>query len=257
MTTGEDVLRVTAAVADEVLGGDLDAVFALGSLAHGGFAPLVSDVDVALVLRYVTAASAGRVAAVARRVREELPGPLSDRLSLFWADWQGVLGGGDVGRLPAVDRLDLLDSGRLLHGTDRRPGAVRPTANELVRQAAVFATVRFDRAYLRGLCDAGRLLAQGVRPVTKTVLFPVRFLHTVESGRIGRNDEAVGSYRGPSAPLVQAALDWRTTGITDVGGARALLEAHLVPLHLEFLDAYAEVAPALRVRRQELANMGC
>src|SRR5690242_9058383 len=48
--TGDDVLVDAVRVAGERLGARLLAAYALGSLAHGGFSPLVSDVDLALVL---------------------------------------------------------------------------------------------------------------------------------------------------------------------------------------------------------------
>ena len=264
MSSGEDVLAVTAGAAVEVFGDELEAVFALGSLAHGGFAPLVSDVDVALVLARLEPGSAGRVRRVAATVRERAPGELAGRLSLFWSDLDGVRNGGDGGRLPAVDRLDLLDHGRLLHGTDRRAPAVRPTAGELVADGARFAAERFDAGYLDELRHPGRLLARGVRPVTKAVLFPVRFGYTLASGRIGRNDAAVDWYLGGSgdggagahAPLVAAAFGWRREGLAADAGE--LLERHLVGLYREFLDRYAEsiadpdLAAALRGRRSEL-----
>lgn len=259
MTTGEDVLAVTAAAAAELFGHDLEAVFALGSLAHGGFAPLVSDVDVALVLARLDPGSAGRVQRVAATVRERAPGELAARLSLFWSDLDGVRRGGGAGRLPAVDRLDLLDHGRLLHGTDRRAPAVRPRTDELVLDGARFAADRFVAGYLDDLRHPGRLLARGVRPVTKAVLFPVRFGYTLASGRIGRNDAAVDWYvggAGAHAPLVAAAFDWRRDGLAADAGE--LLDRHLVGLYREFLDRYAEsitdpeLAAALRARRSEL-----
>jgi predicted nucleotidyltransferase len=48
--TGDDVLADAVRAGRESLGGRLLAAYALGSLAHGGFSPLVSDVDVALIL---------------------------------------------------------------------------------------------------------------------------------------------------------------------------------------------------------------
>lgn len=62
---------------------------------------------------------------------------------------------------------------------------------------------------------ADLLAATGVRWTTKIVLFPVRFLFTAETGEEGTNDVAAHHYlartEAPGAPLVAAALDWRTT----------------------------------------------
>jgi hypothetical protein len=48
-------------------------------------------------------------------------------------------GEGDGGRFPAVDRLDLIENGRLLAGVDARTGLARPTAGELLINGAEFA----------------------------------------------------------------------------------------------------------------------
>src|SRR5699024_5470704 len=50
MPDGEDVLADVVRVASQTLGDRLIAVYALGSLAHGGFSPLVSDIDAAVIL---------------------------------------------------------------------------------------------------------------------------------------------------------------------------------------------------------------
>ena len=47
---GEAVLAQALAAYQTALGSRLVAAYALGSLAHGGFSPLVSDVDIGLVL---------------------------------------------------------------------------------------------------------------------------------------------------------------------------------------------------------------
>jgi predicted nucleotidyltransferase len=47
---GEAVLEEAVTASKETLGARLLAAYALGSLAHGGFAPLASDVDLGLVL---------------------------------------------------------------------------------------------------------------------------------------------------------------------------------------------------------------
>lgn len=236
---GEEVLRAAVHAAVELLGEDLDAAFAIGSLAHGGFAPLVSDVDLALVLRTVSSESDSRIARIAEQVRTG--GPMAQRLSVFWSDWAGVRGEGQpAGRLPQVDRLDLMDSGRLLYGTDRRDGGTLPGHDELVLDAARFAATRFDQAYLESLLVPEQLLSRGVRPVTKAVLFPVRFLYTLHTGKLGLNEHAATWYRGrPSEPLVSAALRWRLDGLTDPGEARELLEKHLPGLYREFFAEYS------------------
>jgi hypothetical protein len=242
--TGERVLDEAVRAARRVFGRRLEAAFALGSLAHGGFAPQVSDVDLALVVREVGPATRLRLYLVRWIARRRCgPGP-ADRLSVFWGRWSDVhRGAADGVRLPPVDRLDLLEHGRLLAGTDRRAGAVPPTADDLVLDGATFTDRLYDDAHVARLRTPADLLAAGARLVTKAVLFPVRFLWTLHTGLAGANADAVRWYtaehRGAHAPLVEAAGRWRHDGVHP-GDAVALdlLATHLLPLQREFLAAY-------------------
>lgn len=92
--------------------------------------------------------------------------------------------------------------------------------------------------------DPAALVRSGPRPVTKTVLFPVRFLHTLRTGEIGRNEAAVASYAGEHRSLAEAALAWRTGGLADPVAAVDLVGAHLVGLYREFVDAHLDALPA-------------
>ena len=248
MTSGENVLDRAVDEAVREFGPSLSGAYALGSLAHGGFAPLVSDVDLMLVLDAVEESTRSRVDVVRERVRRDDPSELADRLSVFWADWPGVRAGvGPHGRLPEVDRLDLLDSGRLLHGQDRRNGAERPEAGTIVRQAAEFAVERFDDRYVVKLEHPELLVDEGPRSVTKAVLFPVRFLYTLATGHIGRNDDASDWFgrHHHGGELVTAAMAWRAGGIADPAEARRLMAAHLVPIHTTFATRYVRALEEL------------
>lgn len=239
---GQKVLDRAVETAAADFGPQLAAAFALGSLAHGGFAPLVSDVDLMLVLDVVDRDTPARVDELRRRVRGSEQTDLADRLSVFWADWAGVQTGvGRHGRLPEVDRLDLLEAGRLLHGVDRRSGSVPPQAAVITRQTAEFALQKFDDTYLAGLDDTAQLVDAGARPTTKAVLFPVRFLYTLHTGRIGRNEDAAGWFpvHYPHGELITAAMSWREHGVTDPTSAQGLLERHLVPIYAIFAGEYA------------------
>lgn len=88
--TADQVVADAVDAARAIFGSEIEAIYTLGSLAHGGFAPLVSDIDVALVVRDTGADTAARIAAVQELVVERASSPLSDRLSIFWGDWQAV-----------------------------------------------------------------------------------------------------------------------------------------------------------------------
>jgi hypothetical protein len=241
--TADKVVDQTVEAARTVFGEEIEAIYTLGSLAHGGFAPLVSDVDVAIILASTTPETVDRIAEVQNLVVEEASGPLSERLSLFWGDWEAVrTGQGEHLRLGPVDRLDLLDSGHLLLGTDRRAPAVRPTPRELVLMSADLMLRKFTVEYLEGLRDTRALVAEGVREMTKTILFPVRFAYTLRTGGIGLNDRSArwyGSEGLPGGALALKALEWRSEGIVDPGLAVRMLDADLGALHADCIDDYA------------------
>jgi hypothetical protein len=243
-TTAEQVIADTVQAAQAVLDGEIEAVFVLGSLAHGGFAPLVSDVDVAIVLGATAPGTAEQMARVQTLVVDKGSSPLSERLSVFWADWHTVrTGEGAHSRLGPVDRLDLLDSGRLLLGSDLREPSVRPSHEELVVMSADHILNKFTDAYLERLRNTRALLDGGPRAVTKAILFPVRFMYTLRTGRIGINDNSAHWYEAeglPGGALALKALEWRNDGIDDAELAGQMLDAELDAIHDECFAGYAK-----------------
>jgi hypothetical protein len=238
---GEAILAQAVAAAQEMWGARLVAAYALGSLAHGGFSDLVSDVDLGLVLADpLTDDDAARVAALGERVRAA-GAPLADRLSVFWGTMATLHGEGALGRYPPLDRLDLARHGRLLAGRDCRAGLPTPTTRELVVAAATQALRSLAApAVVDELADPEGLVAAGARHLTKRILFPVRFLYTAETGEIGRNHDAVGHFvatqSGPMADLAAAALRWREVPPEqDRAGSVRLVAAGIQPLYRHFV----------------------
>lgn len=278
MVQGETVLREAVEAYRVALGDRLLAAYALGSLAHGGFSELVSDVDLGLVLSDpLDPADPDTIRRVAETERRK-GSPLHERLSVFWGTPATFAGKLEGGRFPPLDRLDLLESGRLLTGTDEARARVRrPSKQELVITGAEFAldhfaavrpaaagdggdqlgSIREDASETLEQIRSGELLAaQGVRQVTKLVLFPVRFMYTAATGRVGTNGDAVAHYlerRGTSsARLVEAALAWRTDPPSDQAAVVELLREQLVPLYLEYLDDHTPRLCAMG--REDLAT---
>ena len=273
---GHDVLADAVAAYTRAFGERLVAAYALGSLAHGGFSPLVSDVDLALILADpLRPTDSVRVAAVAYFLKAK-GSALHDRLSVFWGTPSSLAGLVPGGRFPPLDRLDLLEHGRLLQGNDAHGGLVPPRWDELLVASALFALeylaglvvepplgslphARSSRSLVKKLVlfpvhflfTAGEdaveeirrpelLLAKDVRRLTKLVLFPVRFLFTTETGRVGTNAAAVDHYLAadvsPGAALVAAALAWRTVPPENDEAVLALLEDGMIPLYLNYID---------------------
>jgi hypothetical protein len=241
--TAEQVIADTMQAAQAVLGSEIEAIYMLGSLAHGGFAPLVSDVDVAVIVGATGSGTAEQMARVHGLVVDKGSSPLSERLSVFWADWHTVrTGEGGHSRLGPVDRLDLLDSGRLLVGSDLREPSVRPSHRELVVMSADHILNKFTDPYLERLRDTWALLADGPRAVTKAILFPVRFMYTLRTSRIGLNDNSARWYAAeglPGGALAMKALEWRNEGIADAELASQMLDGQLDAIHGECFAEYA------------------
>jgi hypothetical protein len=256
---GEAVLDQALAAYQMALGPRLIAAYALGSLAHGGFSPLVSDVDLGLILADpFRMKDRLTVRAVGNEVRAG-GSVLHERLSVFWGTPSTLQGQSRRGRFPPLDRLDLLEYGRLLAGTEARQGIARPGRDELLVVGAEFALGHLGRRprlpeRLRGWPRRGGvpgedpvaeirtpslLASRGPRRVTKVVLFPVRFLFTAATGRVGTNALAAEHYLAdvdaPAAELVAAALAWRRQPPPG-DEATVLLSQQLLPLYLHYID---------------------
>ena len=255
---GEAILAQAAAAYRAALGSRLIAAYALGSLAHGGFSPLVSDVDLGLILQDpVRAQDRVSIHRVARSARAG-GSALDKRLSVFWGTPSTLRGQARGGRFPPLDRLDLLDNGRLLTGLDARSDVARPAQDELLVAGAEFALGYLggtrklpgrlrDRARLRPqegnvpdeIRDPSRLVSRGPRRLTKVVLFPVRFLLTAQTGQVGTITLAAEHYlasaRVPATTLVAAALAWRVEPPA-ADEATPLLARELIPLYVHYID---------------------
>jgi hypothetical protein len=233
---GWRVARVACEHVSAALGARLISVYAIGSLAHGGFAPAVSDVDVAVLVDQCDESVPPIISTTVESTRAQLGPGLADRLSIFYGDWRSFGAPPESARFGAIDRLDLMEHGVLMLGIDRRAGdGVRPTREEVAAETADFLPY-----WLTQRRDLDELVAADARMLTKNVLFPVRFLYTHATGRAGPNQDAVDWYRdqgGPHLPLAEAALGWRS-GDVQATAARRLLELHLEGLYAECREAF-------------------
>ena len=136
---GWKVLETIATLSAESFGKRFLAGYAMGSLARGGFAPLVSDVDFGFLLEHpLIEEDVVRVTELARQMQNSGL-PLSERLSIFWGSPASLSGTEPGGRFPPFDKLDLLEHARLINGEDARTGIPRPSRRELEVDGMIFA----------------------------------------------------------------------------------------------------------------------
>lgn len=240
-TQAEEILDAAIGLAQQKWRDRLIAAYALGSLAHGGFRPLVSDIDIGFLLEDPLLPSDADVIEGVVSALEASGKPFSDRLSIFWGSVASLSGASSGGRFPPLDRLDLLKFGRLVTGRDVRGKLPLPTQEQLVVAGAEFAHWRLDREdVIAKLNDPVALLRSDPKTLTKLILYPVRFLFTARTGDVGRNDAAVEHFvaagMSPSAALARLALEWRKASPADSDSAaiRAIASG-LLPLYREFL----------------------
>jgi predicted nucleotidyltransferase len=240
----ENLLVAVVDEARHALGQRLTAVYALGSLAHGGFSAQVSDIDVGLVLGDPLDGKDAEAVAGLMSSIEASKKPFADRLSVFWGSIGTLSSGSSGGRFPPLDRLDLKQFGRVLAGRDVRGELPSPTQKELVLAGAEFALGRLATDEVTAKVKNPRALASSdPRTLTKLVLYPVRFLFTARTGEVGRNEAAVDHYvsraTGPASNLARMAIEWRKvpprSGDEDAVEAMA---SGLMPLYQEFLLDY-------------------
>jgi hypothetical protein len=174
------VARVTERFHSE-LGSSLVEVYQLGSLAHGGFSAIYSDIDVGLLLNCQDPPL--DFAALVIQARSLHP-ELGKKLSVFWGNpefgW---------GRLPVIDRLDLLDHGVPLLG-DHKANFTRPTQVE-VHQALRESIEKSWQPRITELQALTRLEAKDRKPYVRAILYAARLIFTWDKLAVDSNDRAV------------------------------------------------------------------
>jgi hypothetical protein len=255
VTTTEPVSAARAVAAEtaqafaDAFAERLTAAYLLGSLTYGGYAPAVSDIDVAAVLTDRRTGDPDTVAEIVEALRERTP--LHRKLSVFWSSLPALRAGRDDGRFPAIDRVQLADHGRLLIGSDVAGQVARASGRDVLLESARFAVgVLATDEVVTEFHHPRRLLADPVW-FTKAVLFPVRFLRTAteHSERSATNDEAIAWYLGRPDPagaaLVRLAARVRAGAPLDPAEAASELAAGLLPLYRGYLDDHlARLRPA-------------
>ena len=177
----EYVARVAEHFRSE-LGPSLVDVYKRGSLAHGGFSAIYSDIDAGLLLDCQEPPS--EMATLVTEAKSLHP-ELGKKLSVFWGNPEF-----SWGRLPIIDRLDLLDHGVPLLG-DHKANFPRPTKIE-VHQALRESIEKSWQPRIPELQALTRLEAKDRKPYVRAILYAARLIFTWDKLAVDSNDRAVG-----------------------------------------------------------------
>jgi len=243
----QEIIASCHALAKEAFGSRLRGLYLLGSLAHGDFAPAVSDFGVALFLAAPLAAhDAEQIAAVMAYCDAAHPA-YARRLSLFWGTVEDFNDADAVqipGRFPALDRLDLVEHGRYIAGAELRAALIPPSRSAVLEHCRQDLP-RFvrDPARYGFLTGGAELDTSDRRALTRLCLFPARFLHTARTGAVVSNDAAARFYcaahKDASSDIVRLALALRHDPSRTLSAAdRDLLATELRPYYGRFLREF-------------------
>ena len=155
--------------------------YQLGSLAHGGFSIIYSDIDVGLLLSCTEPPDA-MPALIAEA--KTLDAEYGKKLSIFWGNPELTWG-----RLPVFDRLDLLDRGvPLLRGV--KPTFRRPTKDE-IHQEQIQSIERSWKSRLPELSRLTTLESKDRKAYIRAILYAARLIYTWDNLAVDSNDRAV------------------------------------------------------------------
>jgi predicted nucleotidyltransferase len=155
--------------------------YQLGSLAHGGFSSIYSDIDIGILLN--CAAPPARIDTLIENAKH-LDSEYGKQLSVFWGN-----PGCSWGRLPVLDRLDLLDHGiPLVH--NRKAEFSRPGKAKIHRELLN----SIERSWKPRLGELRRLTVLDPaqrKPYIRALLYPARLIYSWDCLAVDSNDRAV------------------------------------------------------------------
>ncbi len=165
-------------------------VYKIGSLAHGGFSQIYSDIDVGLILNCPNPPSdMDRMIAEAKALNDDY----GKKLSIFWGNPEY-----SWGRLPVLDRLDLLDHGVPLLN-NLKAEFRRPTKDEVRRELrqSIERSWKPKIGEFRGLTE---LEPKDRKPYIRAILYPARLIYSWDNLAVDSNDRAVEYLRNVRPP---------------------------------------------------------
>lgn len=233
------------------------AIFEIGSLAHGGYDPLVSDIDVAVVLASSCGLSGKEASSKIAEQLKAVGGDRSDRYSVF-AGTVEEINGGDPSRtrFTVFDKADLVSFGNCVFGDAKVLQLIHmPSQKSLIEDAANFAiNYIFKKHFPRLFADPASYLKSEYLMLTKLLLFPARLLFTAKVRRPASNEEAVNDYLSAYDDETSKLVAWsyRLRKSKDpLADQEALNQRALLNLYLRYISFYID-----ELNRLELFDFG-
>jgi predicted nucleotidyltransferase len=242
----KSLINEISASAQETFGPRCTAVYIMGSLARGGFSEIASDIDIGVILsgdlQEIDWANIQNIKTTSVKKHTTV----KNNVSIFWGNIESINGVVDAGRYPPFDRLDLIDHALLLSGVDIRNELIKPTKEELEIASADFSLGYLgSNERINEFYNCELISNKGAVYVTKTILFPARFIYLEKTGEIAGNDAShqyyVDNFSGNDAELVSNGYQWRLNSLPqELSTVTDLLNEGLIELYHKFIDIYAE-----------------
>lgn len=240
----QSLVSSLAASAKSVFSGRRMSVFVMGSLARGGFSRTASDIDMGIVFDGPLSNSDGADIETLRLNCLSQHPLVANKLSIFWGSIESINGTVDGGRYPPFDRLDLIEYGLLIAGSDFRSRLLRPSRKELEVCGAEFAISKLGSETKIEEFNESRVLATKPSPyLAKIILFPARFIYLAATGLVASNEASrdyyIKHFSGPDAALVFLGYELRFDLVSrHTKEVENALYHGLVPLYRRFLQTY-------------------
>ncbi len=222
------------------------AVYIMGSLSRGGFSEYASDIDLGIILGSTDSVTDLEINNLVETLRAKHVA-IKNNVSVFWGSVETINGCESGGRYPPFDRLDLIEHATLLWGQDVRDQLNLPSQKDLEISCVEFALEKLaSTERTQEFFDCQKIAIQGIVYVTKTILFPARFIYLLKSGVIAGNEASADYYvtnylLGPDAILVNKGYQWRVHGFPErFDEVAECLQIGLVPLYVRFIDLYID-----------------
>ena len=231
------------------------SIYVMGSLARGGFSESTSDIDLGVICDKSFQNTKERFSSIKGMLKQKHR-LIKNNISIFYGSISEINNKKGEFRYPPFDRLDLIKHALLISGNEVREKLIEPKKEELL-----IATAKFALGYLAtetriNECKNPTLIIdRGLTYLTKTILFPVRFVYFEKTGSISGNDVSVHYYLNhfetSEKQLVKYGFDLRSKKEITIE-AIELLEKYLIPLYLCFIDIYIPVLS--RYNNQDLVS---